>query len=1795
MRLLAIIAIAFTIATTAAAQDVVPSHRYIYTRDVDFFGADRSNLFDTTQEACARACSADDLCVAFTFNTRSNACFPKSAINAREAYVGAVSALRVETSALVVQSASDRVAALSPRMADITAATELALAVGPRYPAAPLGADDVIRAADAAWQRGDRAGALRWVGAAIAVTDAADLWVRYAQYARQLGDAVPANQRRRALAEAVPAALNGYLRASTAGGQVTALVELARAYEANGRGRDMIAPLRLAQSLQPRDSTATLLAAAIGKYGFRITDHSVDNNGADPRVCATFSEPLIKAGFDYDPYVRADTADLVAQADGVQLCLDGARHGARYQITFRAGLPAQSGETLAQDVSLSIYVRDRAPSVRFPGRAYVLARSGDVALPVDTVNLDTVDLVLSRVSDRNIVAALRDDLFGRPLSQWQQQAFDTSIGEEVWRGTGTVAGDLNVETRTRLPMAEALGDQPAGVYVLSARVPDSDPFGAASATQWFVLSDLGVTTWLGTDGMTAAVRGLRDAGAVDGATVTLISRANAVLAEAQSDAEGFVTFPAGVTRARGAAAPAVLQVRSGDDFVFLPLTDPAFDLSDRGVEGRPPAPPIDLFLTTDRGAYRPGATIHATALARDAQTVAVEGLPVTAILYRPDGVEYSRHLSNAETSGGHVFSMPLGQAVPHGTWRIDVKSDLDAPALARQTVLVEDFVPERIDVRLDLADAPLVLGAATSVTAEARYLFGAPGADLAVEGDLRLMRRDTLADWPGYRFGRHDAAFSPRQAGLTGTRTDAAGIATVPLAWPEVEAEGVLLQAALTVRVSDGAGRPVERTLTRPVAPAGTVIGVRPAFDDVLPEGAEARFDLIALGAAEPLSATWTVNRVETRFQWYQLYGNWNWEPTTTRTRVAQGEVALSDTPTAVTVPTDWGDYEIVVERSDGTYTASSVAFAAGWYGAADGSDTPDRTPVALNADAYAPGDVATLRIDAPFDGTALVSVLASDVIERRAVPVRAGANSVDLDVTEAWGTGAYVAASVLRGATPDAFGPSRALGLAHAKIEPGARALTVSLDTAGTTSGQAGATDVRVAVDGLEGAQGYVTLAAVDVGILNLTGFAAPDPQAHYFGQRRLGVALRDLYGRLIDSSSGAMGQIRTGGDAGAAMQRQGPPPTEAVMAAFAGPIALDANGQATISVPRPDFNGTIRLMAVAWSADGVGQATTEIVARDPVVISAALPRFMAPGDQSRLQLEFVHADGPPGQMALSITAPDLALSVPPQSIDLPDGGAVRVSVPLGAEAVGDHSISVALTTPDGKTIRKSLKLGVRANDPTIATTQRLTLAAGQSLTLDDNLFADVRAGGAQATVAAGPLARFDMPGLLRQLDRYPYGCTEQVISAALPLLYVSDLDAGAGLNDIDTRIDQAISRVLTRQASNGAFGLWRAQSGEFWLDAYVTDFLSQARSLGYVVPETAMTLALDNLRNRVNYAPEFDSGGEDLAYALLVLAREGAARIGDLRYFADAKATAFATPMARAQLGAALAQFGEQTRADRLFGLAEDLALRTTPDAPRWRADFGTDVRDAAAVLHLAAQAGSDRVDQTRLANAIVRRNRAFSTQEAAQIVLAAHALRRPGGAAGFSVDGVDVAGPVVQSYASGRQASVIENIAGTGQDVTLTTFGVPLIAPPAGGYGYAITRRAFAMDGAPAEGSWQIGERRVIVLDVTPFEEVGARLIIDDPLPAGLEIDNPNLLRSGDIRALDWLEPAAAEHAEFRTDRFVAAINHRSSAPFQLAYIARAVSPGTFHHPAALVEDMYRPEYRAITDTGRMEVRE
>lgn len=1793
-----------------AQESWVPDRRVVVSRDVDFFGADLQSQFDTTYDACVQTCLADKKCAAFTFNTQAGACFPKSAVSERSPYDGAVSGEVYAISKATRELVAKRAIELSfLRESDFAQARDLASDIGRQHAGGPWSVEDMLSAAQDRRADGNNLSAMRWIGGAVAKADGSDLWVEYARLNAILkGETSSATRTFRG--RALRASINGYLRAYSDPERVNALSELAQALEQQERGKASLRALRLAQSIRPRADVVGLLDKAVEKYGFRVSDHQIYSDIESPRMCAEFNEPLIKVGQDYSPFVKLPDQRLAVQIEDRQICVEGLTHGQRISVTFREGLPAESGETLAKDITLEVYVRDRSPKVGFAGRAYVLPRSADAGLPIETVNLDHVDLTLQRVSDRNVLRAIQDDYFGKPLSYWQLDDFDRDVAETIWTGKGDVNNELNQTMVTRLPLGDLVINQPAGVYALTADLQGADKYDETSSTQWFILSDIGMTSLRGTDGLHVFVRRLSNANAWPDAKVTLLSRANRVLGEAQSDAEGYARFDAGLTQGVSGASPALLMVQGKDDFSFLSLTDPAFDFSDRGVEGRPAAPPIDLFVTTDRGAYRAGETINVTALLRGDAAQALPNLPLTAILKRPDGVEYSRTVSTQSKVGGHVFSLPVGATVPRGAWSLTFKVDMDAPALATTKVLVEDFLPERIDFSLSLPGEPLSIEEASTLKVEARYLFGAPAADLLVEGQITLRVREAIEGFTGYQFGRYDAPFYGETEYFYGEETDTDGFANVSLILPEQKAEGRPLTAEISVRVLEGSGRPVERSISHPVAAASPMIGIKPAFgDEVVAEGSTATFDVVSLASdltPMPMDVRWTVNRVTTRYQWYQMGSGWEWEPITTRRAVASGTAAIERAPISVGAAVEWGRYELVVEQQGGAYATSSTEFYAGWYAPVDASETPDTLSVSLDKAEYHSGETAALRLVPRYAGTALITVMSNRLISMKAVEVDEGENLIPLDVTDEWGAGAYVTASVIRPA--DALAqknPMRAIGLSYAKIDPGAKQLQVAL-IAPEKVPPRGPLDVSISVAGIQpGESAFVTLAAVDVGILNLTRFGSPDPSEHYFGQRRLGMEMRDIYGRLINGLAGEMGALRSGGDANAGTSFDSPPPTEELVSFFHGPVQIGADGQAQVHFDLPPFNGAVRLMAVAWSETGVGQANEEVLVRDPVVVTASVPRFLAPGDQSRLLLEIVHAEGPSGRMGLTVAANGVAMDAAhiPSEVTLGDLETTRLSFPVTALEIGDHEVRVALTTPDGIELVKTVALPVRANDPQVSTTQQVELAAGESLALGGDLFADLRPGSGEVVVSSGALARFDAPGLLRSLDRYPYGCTEQVTSQSLPLLYFEDVATAMGLTvqkDVDARISQAISRVLARQASNGAFGLWRAESGDFWLDAYVSDFLSRARAKGHEVPDLAFRQAMDNLRNRVNYASEFEAGGEDLAYALLVLAREGAAAVGDLRYYADVKGTAFATPLAAAQLGAALSYYGDQTRADMMFRQAAKLidAGRKNEASPLWRVDYGTRLRDTAGALTLALEAGSQALDIGEMVQQISLPGREMSTQESVWTLMAAHALIDDDSLNTLSINGVDVDGPILHRLSDGDAmlGASIRNEGSLPQNVTITSVGVPTYPISQAGYGYRIERAYFDLEGAPLSASTvQAGDRFVTVLTVKPSSTVGARLMINDPLPAGFEIDNPNLLASGDIRELPWLEPTYAEHSEFRSDRFLAAVDWQSDKPFQLAYIVRAVSPGAYHHPAASVEDMYRPQYRANTDAGRLTVLE
>jgi alpha-2-macroglobulin len=331
-------------------------------------------------------------------------------------------------------------------------------------------------------------------------------------------------------------------------------------------------------------------------------------------------------------------------------------------------------------------------------------------------------------------------------------------------------------------------------------------------------------------------------------------------------------------------------------------------------------------------------------------------------------------------------------------------------------------------------------------------------------------------------------------------------------------------------------------------------------------------------------------------------------------------------------------------------------------------------------------------------------------------------------------------------------------------------------------------------------------------------------------------------------------------------------------------------------------------------------------------------------------------------------------------------------------------------------------------------------------------------------------------------------------------------------------------------------------------------------------------------------------------------VLARNGTAPIGDLRYLADAKLDALSTPIAKAQLAAALAMAGDRTRAERVYAAAlAAIAPASQPDLAG-REDYGSTLRDAAAVVALASESGAARATVQAAVQRVesVRANlRATSTQEDAWLLLAAAAMAKDGGKVSLDVGGTPMPHALYRTIRSGDLKEPLR-ITNTGEDqvqAVVTVTGAPVTPEPAADKGFKIERQSYTLAGDPIDPKEvKQNTRMVVVLRVTEAQPQFGRVILADYLPAGFEIDNPRLVSSGDTGTLDWITDAAEPaNTEFRDDRFTAAFERKKDdAPvFSVAYVVRAVAPGKYVRPQAVVEDMYRPDRYGRTATESVEV--
>lgn len=1808
----------------------------------DFYGFDFATLKKVSLETCKSSCLSNDRCRAFTYNVKARFCFLKSDFAKNVAFDGAISGK------VITRSAEQ----------DMGAAPKLDYLYGSwRHQAQKLKKDLTKRAGEAAQLghsahasmgieaagRDNYAQALHHLSLALAL-DAKDsvswsaLSLTAANQAQRENDR---NKARKAREQALAAALQGYETSRYRSTRATALSRLGQALELSGWYREALNAYRQSLDLKENPSDRAAYARLRKAHGFRMLNHSINSDAASPRVCVNFSDDLKKGFGDFSSYFRVNQQPPKAlDISRRQICVEGLAHGQSYQIDIREGLPAENGEALLSNVNLDLYVRDRAASMRFSGNHYILPASGRRGLPLVSINSNKAKLNLYRVGERSVVSLLRQSRLLAQLEDWQISDLVSSLGEPVWKGTLSIEPERNREVTTSIPIDEALPTRKPGIYLMTASPAAHGLKDFPSvASQWFVISDIGLVSFSGqsngkTAGLQVFARSLRSAEPLQGLNMTLVARNNEVLAKATSDATGLAAFDAGLLRGSEGLAPAMVTATGPDgDFVFLDLTRPGFDLSDRGVTGRESPQGVDLYAWTERGIYRPGELVHVATLARNGKAEAIKGLPLTFIVRRPDGMEAQRLVDNGKALGGYAVNLHLTSNAMHGVWRISIHTDPKKPALSEQMFLVEDFLPDRTAFSLTADRQSVARGQLATASVEGRYLYGAPAAGLSLEGEVLVRERRERKGFKDFIFGLDEA----ESAGIQRIEIDSPaplddqGRGQVSFALNHLKSTTRPLVADLVVRMREGSGRPVERRTRLAVAPRGNMIGIRPQFDDKqVSENSNVDFSLVAVGPDGHQTAMsfvrWSLIKIERHYQWYKDGNRWRYEAVDLETQIADGSTDLSaDEFSKLSLPVDWGHYRLAVEGADEEtgIATSSFDFHAGWQVAAGSIDTPDGLELALDKASYKMGDTARLKISPRFAGRMLLAIGSDHIIETRSVDVPAEGTEINLDVTEEWGTGVYLLANLYRPSdkAPKSGinrNPARAIGVEWLKIDPADRALTVTM-TIDETNLPKEQLIVPIKVEGVRiGEEAYVTVALVDEGILNLTSYKAPDLVGRYFGQRKLGIDIRDLYGRLIDGSLGASGTLRTGGDGGGPnLKAKGDRTTQELVAFFSGIVRLDDAGEAEVAFDIPQFSGSARLMATAWTGKAVGNGVSDTFIRAPVVIQTSQPRFLAPGDMSRILVEMTNKDAPEGPYEMTVeTGKELKITTisPSSMIELAKDKKISLTLPIKAVSEGDGWVRIKLASKaEGSdlVLDHEQSLQVRHGALPVTRIERVSLPPENGkLEVSSDLLAGYRPDGAQLSVSVGKTGFYDLPSILMQLNRYPYGCAEQVTSKALPLLYARDLAYGlpqdlASLSgkEIKARLGQAISKLLSYQSSSGGFSLWGGGVDDPWLSAYVTDFLTRARETGFDVPSEPFKLALQALRNRLAYNTDINKDPDSLAYGLYVLARNKMASAGDLRYYADTKLGSFDSPLSRAHLGSALALYGDNNRADMAFSSALTLA-RSTLNSTSFsnHNNFGSAQRDLAAMMALGSEISlspSNLGTIRQLALSLYDPTMPTSTQEQAWMLLSARTDKLANQAVSLDVNGYPHAGAFARDFdTQGLAAPItITNKSNEPLEARLTTIATPERPLPAGGNGLVLSRSYHRLDGSPTSISEVAqNERFVVVLTGRMEQDLSSRLILSDLLPAGLEIENPRLLTSADNQNFNWIKPSKAAHVAFRHDRMLAAFDKRQGddPDFAVAYTVRAVTPGHYLHPAAVVEDMYRPQFSARTASGWMIVK-
>lgn len=1486
-----------------------------------------------------------------------------------------------------------------------------------------------------------------------------------------------------------------------------------------------------------------------------------------------------------------------------------------YEVSLKAGLgPSAQNWTLK--------TRPLAAGASFTASGMVLPLRDELRLPISAVNVDEVNIDFFRVDAEYLPRFLAEYRPGAGMGNWELEQI-TKRAKRVFSGRYGLELDAN-RRETRLINVKEPQLAEAGVYF--AVMSPLGNYDWRKETTYFAVSDMGLSARRYRDQLEVFVSSLASADPLKDVQLSLLDEKGNRLQVQTTDPQGHRRFD----QVQGAR---LLLAEQGNHLAVLRLDGAALDLSTFDL-GTQPWQAQQLYLFSGRDLYRPGERLDSEILLKGQDGQLLPGMAVELEVKQPDGQLLEQKRLLPDSLGAAHYGLRLPDDAPLGRWTISLKTA--AGSRFEWPFLVEEFLPERLKLQLGKGPDGEVtsLDAALTLPLQGDYLYGAPASATKAKAEVKISRATMpFTQWQEFTLG--DVLLSEQAKDLEplNLTLDAQGQGTFSLA-DELDGVRALgpLEVAYRVSLAEPGGRAVNRSRTQYGWPAGSQWPALKAdfVADRVEGGKPLPFQILNLDdKGQPVAGPVKVRLINEYRDYYWHYADgegWKYEFNSQPYLEQEQTLQLDGKgPTPLTLQLAAGWYRLEVENSQGHQSSLRVEIGSYAWGGGGEQARPDKIAITLDKRAYQAGDKAKVTLVAPRPGKGLLLVEDGDGlrwwqrIELKAESSeKEGRGEFEIPVSPEWlrhdlHISAQIAApdSASKPASSQQGQSLRSVGLVPLTLDRESRRLPLTLSAPDRA---VPLTRLEVTATSTPNSQGRVVLAAVDRGVLNISDYRPLDPFEIFFGRKRFAQDLFDNYGQVIPPQDGKLARLNYGGDAPALKKGGALESRVEIAALWSGEVSFDEQGMAVIPLDLPNFNGELALMALAWNEQQVGEAERAVKVVAPLVAEIGWPRFGARGDETRALVQLRNMSGEDQTLSLvwTLNGGLKANGELPRTLSLKNGEEQWLTLPLTVTGTsGVASLQLAASGKDFA-ISRDWYLPLRSPWPAETRQRYQMLSPGQQMSFAPDELVGLDRANLQGLLSLSGTPPWDPAAQWQALADYPYACLEQTLSRAWPYLLTTADERAAWSKPAEGKkaaseaeLQRALFQRLQRlQLPSGGFGLWDGRSDEEqWLTAYAADYLLARQEAGDVVPEAMLSQALKRLQSYLNdsqYGERWSSAPEHSrlayqAYSAYVLARVGKAPLATLRLIWEQQADHARSGLPLLHLSLALSAMGDEQNAAR----ALDRAL-ATERADGYLGDYGSALRDQALELSLLRRhkLAEDRWSalSAQVADTLAHRQW-LSTQER----LALLRLARFDPAADWqarvtsSLGSGSLSGsaPLQQGAPEALAASTVTNEGKGSLYVQRTLIGYPEQAPARISKGMSVTRSWFNSDGQRFDpAKVKVGDLVVVRLNVSSESAVPDALLVE-MVPAGFELENPALGNSIKLEELsiegkpawqsEWND--YLKHQAFRDDRYTAALDLSEGSNQQLVYLMRAVTPGHYRVPPTQVEDMYRPEIRAV----------